>query len=599
MTDALQHLLRRFSVRARLTVLVAGLLALLTVVSLGAYAALSKAQDAQRGMAGREFLMMSLAGDLQASVAKLKRFEKDLMLSYGYDEKAAVFRKGWADERGRAEATLATLDKLTATEQGHRVVGSIRDPLKVYLDESEKVLDQLFGGEIVASLQEVNDKLAAASGQPYAEVEKAMAAGVAFISETLEKSQVAVDGFVGNTQTALLGAIVLAVLLGVGTAWAVVRSIALPLRSGQRFAEALAGGDLTARPDQDGRDEVSALMGALAAMSNRLHQVVGDVRHTADNIQVASAEVAAGNSDLSQRTEQAAANLQQTASSMVQLTGAVRQSGDAAAQANQLAASASAVAQRGGTVVAEVVTTMNDIDQSSRKIADIIGVIDGIAFQTNILALNAAVEAARAGEQGRGFAVVAGEVRSLAQRSAEAAKEIKALIGASVDKVRAGSRLVGDAGSTMTDIVASVQRVADIIGEVAAASSEQGRDIGRVNTAVGELDQMTQQNSALVEQSAAAADSLKTQALRLTEAVAVFRLQAADPGTAGRPPIDLPAPAAAPRAPAPAQLAADAIARAADPQRSIGAGGGPAGAPAGTATSTRRPAAGDDDWESF
>ncbi|WP_235582356.1 methyl-accepting chemotaxis protein, partial [Rhizobacter sp. Root16D2] len=233
-----------------------------------------------------------------------------------------------------------------------------------------------------------------------------------------------------------------------------------------------------------------------------------------------------GNQDLSARTEQTASNLQQAASSMEQLTGTVKQSADSARQANQLASSAAEVAARGGSVVAQVVTTMDEINASSKKINDIIGVIDGIAFQTNILALNAAVEAARAGEQGRGFAVVASEVRSLAQRSAQAAKEIKGLIGASVDRVEAGSRLVADAGTTMNEIVGSVQRVSDIIGEITAASSEQSDGIGQINTTVTQLDQMTQQNSALVEESAAAAESLRDQAQRLSQAVGAFRFEA-------------------------------------------------------------------------
>jgi methyl-accepting chemotaxis protein len=260
-------------------------------------------------------------------------------------------------------------------------------------------------------------------------------------------------------------------------------------------------------------------------MQDRLRGLVGQIRQSADSIQVASAEVASGNADLSVRTEQAASNLQQTASSMEQLTGTVRQSADSASTANQLASSAATVAQRGGQVVSQVVSTMDEINTSSKKIVDIIGTIDGIAFQTNILALNAAVEAARAGEQGRGFAVVASEVRSLAQRSAEAAKEIKALIGASVDKVASGSKLVQDAGSTMTEIVASVQRVTDIIGEITAAAAEQSAGIGQVNTAVTQHDQMTQQNAALVEESAAAAESLKDQAQRLAGVVGTFRLQ--------------------------------------------------------------------------
>jgi methyl-accepting chemotaxis protein len=263
---------------------------------------------------------------------------------------------------------------------------------------------------------------------------------------------------------------------------------------------------------------------ALKRTIERIGTAMAQVQGSASNIQVASSEIATGNQDLSTRTEQTASNLQQTASSMEQLTGTVKQSADSARQANRLAATAGEVAARGGSVVAQVVSTMVDINTSSKKIADIIGVIDGIAFQTNILALNAAVEAARAGEQGRGFAVVASEVRSLAQRSAEAAKEIKTLIGASVERVESGSKLVADAGTTMSEIVASVQRVSDIIGEITAAAAEQSDGIGQINVAVTQLDQMTQQNSALVEQSAAAAESLKDQAATLASVVGAFRL---------------------------------------------------------------------------
>ena len=271
----------------------------------------------------------------------------------------------------------------------------------------------------------------------------------------------------------------------------------------------------------EGRDPRTLKM---ADMLDRIQAAISQVRLSANSIGQAAAEVAAGNSDLSRRTEQAAGSLQQTATSMAQLTTTVRQSAEAASQASQLAASAALVAQRGGSVVAQVVSTMSDINASSRKIGDIIGTIDGIAFQTNILALNAAVEAARAGEQGRGFAVVASEVRSLAQRSAAAAREIKGLIGASVERVEAGSRLVGDAGSTMTEIVDSVQRVSDIVNEISAAAAEQSSGIGQVNGAVAQLDSVTQQNSALVEQGTAAAASLKVQAGRLNGLVETFRL---------------------------------------------------------------------------
>ncbi len=268
----------------------------------------------------------------------------------------------------------------------------------------------------------------------------------------------------------------------------------------------------------------SAAARQLQQALRHVEQTIAAVRASAESITTATTEIASGNLDLSQRTENAASSLQQTASSMEQLTATVRHSADSAVQAKDLAASAAQVAQRGGSVVSQVVTTMGDINASSKKIADIIGTIDGIAFQTNILALNAAVEAARAGEQGRGFAVVASEVRSLAQRSAEAAREIKSLIGTSVEKVETGTRLVADAGHTMSEIVASVQRVADIIGEISAASGEQSAGIGQVNHAVADLDHSTQQNAALVEQSAAAAGSLKDQAVRLAQLVATFHV---------------------------------------------------------------------------
>ncbi|MDZ4074762.1 MAG: methyl-accepting chemotaxis protein, partial [Hylemonella sp.] len=272
-------------------------------------------------------------------------------------------------------------------------------------------------------------------------------------------------------------------------------------------------------------DEIGSMLRRLSLMQQKLRQAFTDISEATTQISHASGEVASGNADLAQRTEQAASSLQETASSMAQLTGTVRHSAESARTATELATTSTEVAQRGGAVVAQVVATMDEINHSSNQIASIISVIDGIAFQTNILALNAAVEAARAGEQGRGFAVVAAEVRSLAQRSAEAAREIKALIDTSVGKVGTGARLVQDAGSTMSDIVASVQRVTDMIAGISAASTEQNQGIAKMNQAVGQLDEMTQQNAALVEQSTAAAESLKDQAHRLAGIVAAFRLR--------------------------------------------------------------------------
>ncbi len=325
--------------------------------------------------------------------------------------------------------------------------------------------------------------------------------------------------------TLLLGALaLLASLAAVAASWRVLRRVAADLGAAGDLAEHVAQGRLDVAATSDRDDELGDLLRALGRMTASLADSLRTVQQSSQSIASASVEIASGNLDLSSRTEQAASSLQQTAASMEELTGTVAQSADSARQASQLAASASEVAQKGGTVVAQVVSTMDEINASSKKIADIIGVIDGIAFQTNILALNAAVEAARAGEQGRGFAVVAGEVRSLAQRSAEAAREIKALIGTSVDRVEAGSRLVADAGQTMNEIVSSVHRVADIIGEISAAAGEQSSGIGQVNGAVAHLDNMTQQNAALVEQSAAAAESLKEQTARLDEVVQRFTL---------------------------------------------------------------------------
>ena len=330
-----------------------------------------------------------------------------------------------------------------------------------------------------------------------------------------------------RTTAALWALLALAlVLLGAGLLLMLRRSISQPLGSLTQAVTLVAQGDLTQSFANRRRDEIGALVQEVEGLRQRYAQMLRQVRQAADSIETASAEIASGNQDLSGRTEATASSLAQTAQSMEQLTATVQQSADAARQANQLASSAAEVAARGGQAVGQVVDTMEGISSASRKIGDIIQVIDSIAFQTNILALNAAVEAARAGDSGRGFAVVAGEVRALAGRSGEAAREIRQLIQASVDQVESGTRLVQHAGSTMQEIVGSVQRVGDIIGEISAAAAEQAGGIGQVNQAVGQLDRMTQQNAALVEQSAAAAHSLREQAMRLAGAVQVFRLEA-------------------------------------------------------------------------
>ena len=348
----------------------------------------------------------------------------------------------------------------------------------------------------------------------------------------------------------LIGFCTLGILFAVLFAWVITRSITVPIREAMVAARRVADGDLTVVVETKGRDETGQLLQALGEMTGNLRSLVGEVASGANTVSETSAQIAQGNLDLSQRTEEQASTLEETASSMEELTSTVTQNAHNARQASQLAVGASDVARKGGVVVGQVVTTMTAISDSSRKIADIIGVIDGIAFQTNILALNAAVEAARAGEQGRGFAVVASEVRSLAQRSAAAAKEIKSLIGDSVDKVDAGTKLVDAAGKTMEEIVGSVKKVSDLIAEIAASSQEQSSGIEQINTAITQMDQVVQQNASLVEEATAATESMKEQAGSLLQMVSRFQLGEQQQDTAaGR---QSPAPrAVADRRPAP------------------------------------------------
>jgi methyl-accepting chemotaxis protein len=523
-------------------------------------------------------LKKMLEGPMKASSERIKQFSEQLgtLLADPEDQKLL-------------DATLAQRKAYTATRSG--------------------LMTRLAQGD-VAGVDEDADKLLVPAGDAYIASIDALAKE--FQADRDAKSAAQNETSRHAMQTlALLTA--LAVAIGALVSWRIARSVVGPLQEAIAATERVAAGDLSDAITSERRDEVGRMLSALGRMQQALGTLVGHVSQATDSIGTSSTEIASGNMNLSSRTEQTASNLQQAASSMVHLSGTVRQTADAAQSANQLATAASDSAHRGGQVVGEVVRNMQDISAASRKISDIIGVIDGIAFQTNILALNAAVEAARAGEQGRGFAVVASEVRSLAQRSADAAKEIKVLIGTSVDKVESGTRLVADAGSTMDEIVVSVQRVSDIVGEISAAAAEQSAGIGEVSSTVKQLDEATQQNAALVEQSAAAAASLQEQAGRLATLISTFRLASGRGPAAAAAVLQAPgalaavnantnanavakAPAAAAarapttRAPAPKAPATPAAARAPQPR---------AQAPAPTPMAAARVAETSDSWETF
>ncbi|PJI96890.1 methyl-accepting chemotaxis protein [Acidovorax sp. 69] len=411
--------------------------------------------------------------------------------------------------------------ELESSAEGLRIQDELGVVRKPYLEARDKALALKKAGDMAQAKAFALGSFAPVVDQYNAVADKMVNYQVQRSAEQAAEAA----GLIQSYRMTVLIAGVAGLLLLVVLSWVVVRRIRRSLGEVSAVAQRIGEGDLSQPVHAHGRGEVADMMRAMEAMQISLVRIVGDVRQSSDSIATGSSEIATGNADLSQRTEEQASNLQQTAASMEQITSTVKNNADTAQRAAVLAGSASAAAVRGGEVVGQVVTTMLDISTASKKITDIIAVIDGIAFQTNILALNAAVEAARAGEQGRGFAVVASEVRSLAQRSAEAAKEIKSLIGASVEKVENGTQLVSNAGQSMEDIVSQVKRVSDLIGEISSATGEQTIGISQVGEAVTQLDQVTQQNAALVEQSAAAADSLKHQAARLAEIVSVFRLE--------------------------------------------------------------------------
>ncbi|ASI70185.1 chemotaxis protein [Diaphorobacter nitroreducens] len=521
------RVLGQLSIRARLYFATTFSLVLLTAVGALGYVALDRSRSTLQELFARQVQTLTDMAELRTGLGHLRRAEKDIIINFNNAVEVQALREGWSRQLDALRKSMAQVREVQAGNA--EFTGA--------LDKALAEVGQYEGGLVPIFDQIERALLDGAGAGAYAERFKAhmdttdalLASLATQARGHMEEARAALDQRTATMSTLIAAAVLLGLAVLVPLTLFSVRSITQSLEQARALAERIAAGDLSHAVQSRQRDEIGSLVAAMGRMQDALRTLVGQVQQAAGSIATASDEIALGNQDLSQRTEQTAASLQQTASSMELLTGTVQHSAESSRQASGLAANAAEVAVRGGAVVAKVVQTMGEISDSSRRIGDITGVIDSIAFQTNILALNAAVEAARAGEQGRGFAVVASEVRSLAQRSADAAKEIKALIGASVERVEGGSRLVAQAGETMTEIVASVRRVSDIVAEITSAAAEQAGSIGQVGQSVSHLDQMTQQNAALVEESAAASQSLRDQAGRLTEAVSRFKLQGSAP----------------------------------------------------------------------
>jgi methyl-accepting chemotaxis protein len=497
-------------------------LSLLLFTTLFAATQVHQVGAAAQRIVDADYRQISLAHQIDRGINSQANNLRSAVLAAADDAAAKAYISEVSAATRELGKTTEALAALPATDRGRALLKDLQDTGDNYVRLRQRVvtlvqahLPDVARNYLLKDLKEPQEAYLAASRRLVDYYEAAMQAAS---SDSASAVRTAIVVTLALAAFALASGMLISVLIS--------RSITGGLARAVQIAETVATGDLTSRIQVRGRDEVGQLLRSLGTMNESLVSLVGTVRQTSDSIQTGSQEIASGNADLSRRTESQASNLQQTGASMEELTATVRQSAATAQQASELAGSASSVAERGGEAMGRVVDTMDRIASSSRKVVDIIGVIDGIAFQTNILALNAAVEAARAGEQGRGFAVVASEVRALAQRSAQAAKEIKGLIADSVESVESGGRLVSDAGQTMQAIVTQVREVAALIDQISVATREQTSGLVNINDAVGEIDKMTQQNSALVEQSAAAAESLHGQASRLVNAVSAFKLSA-------------------------------------------------------------------------